>query len=302
VLKTVIQSYFDARYLALNSFQLSGFDDLVSDESDGKEFLKKELGKLAIEITFARLSSSRYVSYKYFLDFRNVVVDASTQMVTITVVEDNEVTYENSISNVAHMSGLEHQIVLRNEHNQWKIVSDYYGDFLWRGIRKDGNSIDEMLQSYNAARYFPESTKVIITPEPAQIQRWKEYQNALAGKLLPSAPPEKVLCEWELSGQSGQEVYVWAVCKETDPVAEISQFFFPVASVPAVIYLGTDGAIQKVEIPEYGTNYLSDFRSMFPLVAQGRIADIGKMEDHLEFRLTHPEEPPLIVLSATPTP
>lgn len=307
VLKTVIHSYFDARYLALNSFQLTGFEDLVSDKPDGKEFLKKELGKLAIDVIFARLHYGRYMYYKYFLNFRNIVVDTSTQTVTITVVEDNEIIYEISEhgpenSLIAHMSGLEHIIVLRNEEDQWKIVSDYYGDFLWRTMRKDGDSIDEMLKSYNAARYFPESTKVIITPEPAQIQRWKEYENALARKLLPLSPPEKVLCEWELSGQSGQEVYVWAVCKETAPVAEISQFFFPAASVPAVIYLGTDGAVQKVEIPEYGSNYLSDFRSMFSLDVQRRIADVGKMEDHLEFRFTHLEEPPLIVLSATPIP
>ena len=119
---------------------------------------------------------------------------------------------------------------------------------------------------------------------------------------MPLALPDKVLCEWELSGQSGQEVYVWAVCKETTPVAEISQYFFPVASVPAVIYLGADGTVQNVEIPEYGSNYLSDIRRMFPLDVQKRIADIGKMEDHIEWRRIHPEEPPLIVLSATSTP
>lgn len=302
VIKTIIESYFDARYLALNSFQLVGFEDLVSDEPDGREFLKQELGKLAIEITFARLNHGRYAYYKYFLNFRNIVVDSSTQMVTITVVEDNDVIYENSISNLSHMSGLEHQIILRNEQGQWKIVSDYYGDSLWRGMRKNENSIDKMLQIYNAARYFPKSTKVIITPERAQIQGWKEYEAALAGRLLPSAPPEEVLCEWELSGQFGKEVYVWAVCKEANPAAEISQFFFPVASVPAVIHLGEDGAVQNVEIPEYGLNYLSDFRSMFPLDVQERIPDLAKMEDHLLWRRTHPEEPPLIVLSATSTP
>lgn len=307
VLKTVIQSYFDARYFALNSFQLDGFEYLVSDKPDGRDFLKKELGKLAIEITFARLHYGRYVYYKYFLNFSNIVVDTSTQTVTVTLVEDNEVIYETSEhgpenSLIAHMSGLDHQIVLRNEQGQWKIVSDHYGDFLWRTMRKNNKSIDKMLQTYNAARSFPTLTKAIITPEPAQIQRWKEYENALAGKLLPSVPLEKVLCEWEFSGQSDRKVYVWAVCKATDPVTEISKFFFPVASVPAVIYLGADDAVQNVEIPEYGSNYLSDLRSMFPLEVQERIPDIAKMEDHLVWRRTHPEEPPLVVLSATPAP
>jgi hypothetical protein len=46
----------------------------------------------------------------------------------------------------------------------------------------------------------------IITPDAMQVERWKEYQNALASKLIWFLHPEEVLCEWEILGQSNQEV------------------------------------------------------------------------------------------------
>lgn len=78
------------------------------------------------------------------------------------------------------------------------------------------------------------------------------------------------------------------------------------SSIPAVIHLESDGAIQKVEIPGPGTY---DYPRMFPLNIQEqfeyyRFGRAGKMSEHLELRQQHPEaeEPPLIVLNVTPTP
>ena len=51
-------------------------------------------------------------------------------------------------------------------------------------------------------------------------------------------PSKDALCEWDILGRSGQEVYVWANC----------------ASIlgntvrPAVIYLEVDGAIRDVKV------------------------------------------------------
>ena len=39
----------------------------------------------------AELDHLRYVDYKYSLDFRNIVVDSSVKMATVSVVENNEV-------------------------------------------------------------------------------------------------------------------------------------------------------------------------------------------------------------------
>lgn len=38
----------------------------------------------------------------------------------------------------------------------------------------------------------------MITPDPIQVERWKEYQTALAESMLSSIPSETVLCEWEV--------------------------------------------------------------------------------------------------------
>ncbi len=159
-----------------------------------------------------------------------------------------------------------------------------------------------MLKNIKAVPLPSQSTSIAITSNLTQLERWMEYENVLAKKLLPLSHPEEVICEWELLGRSNQDEYVWAVCTEIGPAVEISPFFFRTASIPVVIHLGANGAIQNTEIPKYGSGYLSDVRRLLPLYAQKIIADLGKMEEHLDLRRTHPTDPPLIVLSSTSTP
>ena len=85
-LKDLIQAYFEMRYDAHsvshpNGFNLNGFDDLVSKRPDAEAFLTAELSKLALENKYAELNHSRYVDYKYFLDFRGFAFDTATQLV-----------------------------------------------------------------------------------------------------------------------------------------------------------------------------------------------------------------------------
>jgi len=316
VLKRVIESYFDIHYLTFNTLQLPHFGDLVSDQPDGQAFLEAELRKLALEIKYSILNGSRYVHYKYFLDYRDIVVDPSSQIVTITLIENNEIIFQNSVSgdlqnpHVAQMSGNKHTIMLRQEEGQWKIVSDIYNDFLWRTLRQKGTSPEEIVRDINESlRAIKESPlpppppdkRANITLEPTQLEKWKEYERALAEKLMPFAPLEKVLCEWEPLGRSDKELYVWAICTVPDPITEISPLFFPVTTLPAVIHIRPDGKI-NVEIPEYGSNYLSDLRRLFPADIFRTSADVGGMEQHLNLRREHPNQPPLIVLNTTPTP
>jgi len=162
-IKRVIESYFEMRYQALSfsqpdGFQLEDIGYLVSAASDGKAFLDAELVKLALQIKYGELNGSRHVSYKYFLDYSNFNMDTATELVTVLVVEDSDTTSENS-SLVAQMSGLKHIIVLRKEQDQWKIVSDNYNDFLWRTIRKDGESTEDMLHMIS-------TIEALITPKP----------------------------------------------------------------------------------------------------------------------------------------
>jgi len=148
-------------------------------------------------------------------------------------------------------------------------------------------------------------TFAIITPDAIQVERWKEYQTALARKFMSFLPPEEVLCEWEILGQSSQKVYVWAACAGTIATTSANGLF-PKGEEPAVILLGIDGTVQNVEIPGAGTDYGPDIRRLFPPDVQGKIfnnlIDEGQLLDHLEWRRAHPEEPPWIVLLATPAP
>lgn len=136
----------------------------------------------------------------------------------------------------------------------------------------------------------------IFTPDVIQIERWREYQTELAKKLVSKFPVDIVLCEWDILGRSEQEVYVWAVCAAPGYVA----------SRPAVIYLKTDGSIQAVEIAVNGSTWDSDIQRLFPEDVQEKIASgiflqrSAELKNHIEWRRTYLEEPPLIILSAMP--
>lgn len=158
VLKAIVQSYIEVRYRAISvldseDFKQNSFGNLISETPKSAEFLREEMGKLAVEVKHAKLDHLRYVNYKVFLDFRSITVDPSTQIATIVVSEGNQVVYEISaelnpenpiISNTA---GIEHTIVLHKNQSQWKIVSDTYNDDLWRMLRQLGTSTDEILRA-----------------------------------------------------------------------------------------------------------------------------------------------------------
>ena len=133
--------------------------------------------------------------------------------------------------------------------------------------------------------------EALITPDGMQVERWREYQIALAKNVLAHLPPEEVLCEWEILGRSGSDVYVWAVCRGT----------VGGGSVPAVIHLETDGAIKSVE---RAINWSADIPRLFPpdVIEKFTHYQGGRareLREHIEWRRTYPEEPPLIILSAT---
>jgi hypothetical protein len=138
----------------------------------------------------------------------------------------------------------------------------------------------------------------MITPDAIQVTRWKEYQTALAKSLLPSISPDILLCEWVILGRSNQEVYLAAVCGSGGSRA----------TAPVVIYLSIDGSIQNVEAVGYGSSRDFNIQRLFPPDAQEMIYSesvsmiMERLKEHLDWRLSYREEPPLIVLSATPMP
>ena len=144
----------------------------------------------------------------------------------------------------------------------------------------------------------------ILTPDAIQVERWKEYQTELAKAVLSgydSALFPYALCEWDILGRSGQEMYVWAYCAIRGGAG---------ASKPAVITLNIDGTIKIVRIAGYkGSSY--DL-GLFPVDVQEKCVlytgdslfrgRIKEMINHIDYRELHSGEPPLIVLLAMLTP
>lgn len=145
---------------------------------------------------------------------------------------------------------------------------------------------------------------IFITPDVIHLTHWKEYEEALTAKLLAWVSPEERLCEWILLGASDMEQYIWAVCREKPNPDGHSA----VVSIPAKVYLGLDGKISEIEIPDAGMFYGPSIRRMFPEDVQEKIfhfqewLDVERLEAHLVYRFEHPGTPPLIVLSVTPAP
>ena len=147
----------------------------------------------------------------------------------------------------------------------------------------------------------------MITPDAIQVERWQEYQTALAVSVFtPRISRVDILCEWQILGQSEQELYVWAKCSGFHP-SDLSYLY--TGSAPAVIYLGEDGTIQNVAVAgngDFPDAYGITLRKLFPSDVLdkifGHLIDYDSLSAHLELRRENPEEPPLIVLSATPVP
>jgi len=150
---------------------------------------------------------------------------------------------------------------------------------------------------------YPTMPLSFVPLEPVYVEHWKDHEHALAEELKRMTPPEKVLCEWVILGRSEQAIYVWALCAE-----HLRGDFYPGVSVPAVIYLDADGKVAEVKTPRPGMDYGPSIRQLFPKDVQEKIfnfqawLDITQLKTHLIYRFEHPGTPPLIVLSATPTP
>lgn len=174
----------------------------------------------------------------------------------------------------------------------------------------------------------------IFTPDATQVERWKEYQAALAKALFSFDPdhsegydPEAyktALCEWDILGQAKQEVYVWADCISADGLA--------LQGNPAVIHLNPDETIQEViEVKtraDPNTQLAIYDLHLFPINLQEKLClhyffgtvpqcvsivanylprsglseREGLLISHLKYRQKHVDERPLVVLSATPKP
>lgn len=143
----------------------------------------------------------------------------------------------------------------------------------------------------------------VITPDAVQVERWKEYEDELAKSL--GFLPHEALCEWDILGTSEQVLYIWVVCESIIPFGTTNTGAkYSSSSTPALIHIEEDSSVHSVEIPAPG---ISDYQRMFPTYVQEkfefyRFGRAKELSNHIEWRRTHPEEPPLIVLLATSSP
>lgn len=146
----------------------------------------------------------------------------------------------------------------------------------------------------------PEFTWLSALPE--EVAHWQEYQSALGHHLLHSIAPD-VLCEWQILGRGDQVVYVLTICMGIEPRGQVNPGH-PIIRIPAVIYLNDDGSVADIDVPGGGTHYARDIRALFPANIQAIIFDGSlyetQLHQHLRWRLDHPDQPPLIVVDATP--
>ena len=156
-IKSVIHEYFEIHYQAISitppdDFQETGFGDLVSDGPDAKDFLVTEMAKLDLESKYYELKGLRYSEYKYSLNFQSIIVDDVTGMADVSLYDIFEfiterVAESNPEDPLVSSGGLPHEIVLRNEGGQWKIVSDIYRDAFWRTLRQPESTTDDILRN-----------------------------------------------------------------------------------------------------------------------------------------------------------
>lgn len=309
-IRKVIDAYFEKVYSMRNSFQVDGLGDTISTSEEASGFLRTELRKQAVDIVWARQNYLRYASYEYTLDYSEIVVFDAGQRARANFTEGNGIVYELSIPSgiVSRMSGVKHIMNLKKEQDGWKIIYDVYDDQSHRSLYAPTpfpndvlNGLDQQLIRLNKGQggpALPGEGKSHIPSDPAQLENWEEYESALAEKLMPQYPPDRILCEWELMEKSEQKINVWAMCLTTITSPEIGIYYFPAASVPAAIHLNAEGGVKSVEIPEYGENYIAGFWKLVPNTIWNQLPNVSAMEKHLHWRRTHPAEPPLVVLNA----
>lgn len=309
-IRKVIDAYFDKAYSMRNSFQVDGLGDTISTSEEANGFLRTELRKRAVDIVWARQNYLRYASYEYTLDYSEIIVFDGGQRARANFTEGNEIVYELSIPSgiVSRMSGVKHIMNLKKEQDGWKIIYDVHDDQSHRSLYAPTpfpndvlKDLDQQLIRLNEGQggpALPGEGKSYIPSDPAQLENWEEYESAFAEKLMPQYPHDKVLCEWELMEKSERKINVWAMCLTTITSSEIGNYYFPAASVPAVIHLDAEGGVKSVEIPEYGENYIAGFWKLVPNNIWNQLPNVSAMEKHLHWRRTHPAEPPLVVLNA----
>ena len=78
--KSLIQSYFELRYLSLSNLKVSDFSHLISTSPEADSFWQEESDKLEAQIKHANIKTLRYLEYEFFLEFKDILVDNNNKI------------------------------------------------------------------------------------------------------------------------------------------------------------------------------------------------------------------------------
>ena len=156
-----------------------------------------------------------------------------------------------------------------------------------------------------AACTSPARSGISTVPAPAFIlptanvplPRWKYWERALgdilngpSGNTHPDLNQDHGICEWEIYGQKGNEVYVWAYCEVYHKGIGITA-----SAGPAIVRLAADDSISEVVFPED----ITGIRPLVPADIWARIMkrdfDVARAEKNIGLRNSDPSIPPLII-------
>jgi len=110
-----------------------------------------------------------------------------------------------------------------------------------------------------------EWTSPFLTPVPAELEQWEEYEKALGDAFFEKdrIPATDIICEWRIVERVERKTFMIVACSGVSDLVSKQIFSF---SLPTVVYLGEKGEIQRVGTPENtsGNSYGDVRRKLFP--------------------------------------
>lgn len=141
-----IDAYIKLKYETMHTLVPQDFSSLVGDSREAKSFLQSEMEKRKIELYHARLNQLRYIQYDYSLSIQDIVFNPSLDRAVVKLIENHDIVFEISAPIVSSMRNLSHEIKLEKQQGKWRIVDDFYEDYLWQLLNTTQMTQEEMFQ------------------------------------------------------------------------------------------------------------------------------------------------------------
>lgn len=168
-IKSVVQAYFVLRYEFLKNPTQETFALVAaSDDPDAIEWLRHENSRQNIERYNAELFNTKFLDYKFTLDYTDLEIDSSKAVVRL--LESHWVRYASTPDFISHLVNMEHIITLNKVGERWLIVEDAYPeDLINRALETmtEEEILDNIRRNYEKQFLEPSGTESEMTTIPA---------------------------------------------------------------------------------------------------------------------------------------